>query len=311
MLVLAAEDYLAGNPAQDPDGPHYLSYYTDALDANGVGYDVYDVDRMGHQAPDALGVLSHYDAVIWYTGDDYLTRRPGQPPGTGTARLAVEEMIAVRAFLNEGGKLLYTGKRAGLQYAEGNEFRNFGFPEPDGTPGDAIGANVLRPAVLQQERDGQGPEHAGVRHVARVRRERPDAVRRLHHSQRRLPPVLPGGVHLRERRQHGRSRPTSGYFPFNMTGDGEPFERPDVGLRRDRGRQPGPHRHVRGHQLAARPAAVPDVRRLEEPRELAASGRRAVQPVQRPVLHGLERAQRRLQAAGQDHRPHRQDRAAS
>ena len=26
-----------------------------------------------------LGVLSHYDAVIWYTGDDYLTRQPGQP----------------------------------------------------------------------------------------------------------------------------------------------------------------------------------------------------------------------------------------
>ena len=47
VLVLAAEDYLAGNPAQDPDGPHYLSYYTDALDANGVGYDVYDVDRDG------------------------------------------------------------------------------------------------------------------------------------------------------------------------------------------------------------------------------------------------------------------------
>ena len=81
--MLAAEDYLAGNPAQDPDGPHYLSYYTDALDANGVAYDIYDVDRMGHAAPDSLGVLSHYDAVIWYTGDDYLTRKPGQPPGHG------------------------------------------------------------------------------------------------------------------------------------------------------------------------------------------------------------------------------------
>jgi hypothetical protein len=157
VLVLAAEDYLAGNPAQDPDGPHYLSYYTDALDANGVGYDVYDVDRMGHQAPDPLGVLSHYDAVIWYTGDDYLTRKPGQPAGTGTARLAVEEMIAVRAFLNEGGKLLYTGKRAGLQYAEGNEFRNFGFPEPDGAPGDAIGANVYDPQYCNKNGTDKDP----------------------------------------------------------------------------------------------------------------------------------------------------------
>ena len=158
--ILAAEDYLAGNPAQDPDGPHYLSYYTDALDANGVGTTSTTSTAWATQAPDLLGVLSHYDAVVWYTGDDYLTRRPGQPPGTGTARLAVEEMIAVRAFLNEGGKLLYTGKRAGLQYAEGNEFRNFGFPEPDGAPGRRDRRQRLRPAVLQQERDGQGPDHA-------------------------------------------------------------------------------------------------------------------------------------------------------
>jgi Zinc carboxypeptidase/Immune inhibitor A-like, MAM domain len=145
VLVLASENYAGPTPAQDPDGPHYLSYYTDALDANGVGYDVYDVDRLGHQAPDPLGVLGHYDAVIWYTGDDYLARRPGQAPGQGTGRFAVEEMIAVRAFLNEGGKLLYTGKNAGRQYAEGQEFRNFGFPEPDGVPGSAVGLNVYDP----------------------------------------------------------------------------------------------------------------------------------------------------------------------
>ena len=77
-------------------------------------------------------MLDHYDAVDLVHRRRLPDPQPGQPPGTGTARLAVEEMIAVRAFLNEGGKLLYTGKRAGQQYAEGNEFRNFGFPEPDG-----------------------------------------------------------------------------------------------------------------------------------------------------------------------------------
>ena len=41
-------------------------------------------------------------------------------------------MIDVRDYLNEGGKLFFTGKNAGQQYAEGNEFRNFGFPEPRG-----------------------------------------------------------------------------------------------------------------------------------------------------------------------------------
>ena len=114
-------------------------------------------------------MLSHYDAVIWYTGDDYLTRRPGQPAGTGTARLAVEEMIAVRAFLNEGGKLLYTGKRAGQQYAEGNEFRNFGFPEPDGA--EEIGER-LRPQYCNKNGTDRPDTDAFDR--GRVRPDRPD-----------------------------------------------------------------------------------------------------------------------------------------
>ena len=76
VLVLAAEDYSGASPAQTP-GPHYLSYYTDALTANGADFDVYDVDARGRKAPDALGVLSHYDGVIWYTGDDTVTRKLG------------------------------------------------------------------------------------------------------------------------------------------------------------------------------------------------------------------------------------------
>lgn len=126
VLIMAAEDYTGPSPAQDKKGPHYLSYYTNALQANGVSYDVYDVDAQDRKAPDALGVLSHYDAVIWYTGDDYLTREPGQRPGTGTSSLANEEMLAVRSYLNEGGKLMYTGKNAGRQYAEGFEFERDG-----------------------------------------------------------------------------------------------------------------------------------------------------------------------------------------
>ena len=145
VLVMSDENYLGGVPAQDPDGPHYLTYYTDALDDLGVDYDIYDVEQRGHRAPDPLGVLSHYDAVIWYTGDDYLSRLPNQPAGTGTARYAVENMIAVRDYLNEGGKLLYTGQNAGQQYVEGNEFRNFGFPEPTGALASAVGKNVYEP----------------------------------------------------------------------------------------------------------------------------------------------------------------------
>ena len=53
-----------GSPQQRPRAgrPNYLAYYKDALDATGSSYDVYDVDAEGRTAPDALGVLSHYDA---------------------------------------------------------------------------------------------------------------------------------------------------------------------------------------------------------------------------------------------------------
>jgi hypothetical protein len=122
VLVLAAEDYTGISPVyRRTTGPTYLSYYLDALAANGIGADVYDVDASGRKAPSQLGVLSHYDAVIWYTGDDLITRDPGMAAGT-TTRLANDEILAVRAYLNEGGRLLRTGKYAGFGEAFGYEF---------------------------------------------------------------------------------------------------------------------------------------------------------------------------------------------
>jgi Zinc carboxypeptidase/Immune inhibitor A peptidase M6 len=115
VLVVAEEDYtgLSNVPAYaSTSGPNYLSYYTDALTANGITFDVYDVDAMGRQAPDHLGVLSHYDAVIWYKGNDFVTREPGWTAGN-SSRLANDLMLEARAYLNEGGKLLYTGQWAG------------------------------------------------------------------------------------------------------------------------------------------------------------------------------------------------------
>ncbi|MFF2494210.1 M14 family zinc carboxypeptidase [Agromyces sp. NPDC058064] len=116
VLILSAEDYTGASPTEAVSAPKYLDYYTDALDANGIGYDVYDVDARGRTAPDALGVLSHYEAVVWYTGDDIITREPGGTPGTAS-RLALDNTLEVRDFLNEGGQVLYTGKYAATQYA--------------------------------------------------------------------------------------------------------------------------------------------------------------------------------------------------
>ena len=117
VLVLAAEDYTGAAPDQPP-GPRHLSAHLDALAANGIAADVYDVDARGRRAPDPLGVLSHYDAVVWYTGDDRVTREPWQADGSGASRLANDLMLALRDFVNEGGRLLHAGDHAGLQYDE-------------------------------------------------------------------------------------------------------------------------------------------------------------------------------------------------
>jgi hypothetical protein len=121
VLVLSAEDYTGISPVYKKPEPLYLSYYLSALAANGIGADVYDVDANGRKAPSALGVLGHYDAVIWYTGDDILVRDRGMVPGT-TSRLANDEILAIRAYLNEGGRLFRTGKNAGFGEAFGYEF---------------------------------------------------------------------------------------------------------------------------------------------------------------------------------------------
>jgi hypothetical protein len=79
-------------------------------------------------APDHLGVLQHYDAVIWYTANDLLSRIPGQPGGTGAETLANSMMLQVRAFLNEGGSLLYTGRHAGWQFANAFDYNPVSTP---------------------------------------------------------------------------------------------------------------------------------------------------------------------------------------
>jgi Immune inhibitor A peptidase M6 len=70
-------------------------------------------------------VLSHYDAVIWYTGNDNVTRPDAFP---GVADLEAHRTItAVRDFVNEGGRVALTGVNAGRQY-DLVEYPQEGFP---------------------------------------------------------------------------------------------------------------------------------------------------------------------------------------
>ena len=86
MLILGAEDYTGLQPEHGaravPGRSTSTTTRTPWRDA-GIGYDVYDVDANGRTAPSYLGVLSHYKAVVWYTGDDFIVRGP-----TGAARPA-------------------------------------------------------------------------------------------------------------------------------------------------------------------------------------------------------------------------------
>jgi len=117
VLVLVNEDYDGYTPQQGLAGPQYLFYYTDALAANGITYNTWDLDQQG--TPHPLGVLAHYDAVIWYVGDNIITQdlddRDVLFPDSeiGVNRVMQYTTIAVRDYLNEGGKLLKTGDRAG------------------------------------------------------------------------------------------------------------------------------------------------------------------------------------------------------
>ncbi|QNP73359.1 immune inhibitor A [Streptomyces roseirectus] len=82
--------------------------YVDALGANGRRAVVWDVAKQG--VPDALGVLKHFRTVVHYTG----AAVPGNPT-----------QLELRAYLNEGGKLVEAGEQAGGEVDLG-----------DGTPSD-------------------------------------------------------------------------------------------------------------------------------------------------------------------------------
>ena len=111
VLILAAEDVTGLSPVQGLTSAQFVDEYASSLDAAGYSSDVYDFDVMGRQAPHHLGVLSHYDAVVWETGNDIILRSVGQVPGT-TAKAALDIELSVRDYLNEGGKAIIAGKYA-------------------------------------------------------------------------------------------------------------------------------------------------------------------------------------------------------
>jgi len=132
VLILAAEDVTGLSPVQGITSAQFVDEYASSLDAAGFSSDVYDFDVMGRQAPHHLGVLSHYDAVVWETGNDIILRSRGQVPNT-TAKAAVDIELAARDYLNEGGKLLAAGKYNQFAQAANGAFYYNPFAPPECT----------------------------------------------------------------------------------------------------------------------------------------------------------------------------------
>ena len=91
--------------------------------------------RRGRSSINDLGVLSHFDAVVWYTGDDLVPQAEGEGvtdenyrrggPGTdgafsltGSTHLTnsgVRNAHMLRNYMNDGGKVLLTGRNFWVQ----------------------------------------------------------------------------------------------------------------------------------------------------------------------------------------------------
>src|SRR3954453_4669524 len=86
----------------------------------GYSADLRDTHTQG--VPHDLGVLSHYKAIVWYMGDNRITQDPddfltetepfGPLPDVSVAEREQYLTIAVRDFMNEGGKLINAAETA-------------------------------------------------------------------------------------------------------------------------------------------------------------------------------------------------------
>lgn len=144
VLILAAEDVTGISPAQGVTTAKYAADYAASLSAAGYSSDVYDFDTMGRKAPHHLGVLSHYKAIVWETGDDIILRSAGQPGGTA-AKAALDIELAVRDYLNEGGKLLLTGQNA--LFAQSADGAYFYHPDAPAQPECTVRAYPCLPLL--------------------------------------------------------------------------------------------------------------------------------------------------------------------
>ena len=191
VLVVAAEDYNGVSPNVTPGydtAPRYLDTYKTALE--GLGYEVatYDVDAPPANGgtpngvvypqikyPTYLGVLSHFDAVVYETGDDFvpqditetnprrMTSATAQTGSLEMARWAHHVMLELRDYANEGGKLVVAGRNVHQPFTEHER-------EPLGhRPVHVDAGQAVRLLLPGQQRRRRRPARHGLPALARRR----------------------------------------------------------------------------------------------------------------------------------------------
>ena len=90
--IILHRKWLIVNDSKDTDD--FLSYYTSALEANNISYDVYN-NNYQNPVPDSVD-FSEYYAVIWYTGHDY------------SHTFLPQDRQKIADYLNSGGRVWIT-----------------------------------------------------------------------------------------------------------------------------------------------------------------------------------------------------------
>ena len=120
VLVIADEDYNGVNPSY-PEPDWAAAPVRPGAPGRGPrgGLQRRPVGCRPQGVPHDLGVLSHYKAVVWYLGDNHITQDREDvftsTPFGDLLDLSVAEReqyltLAVRDFLNEGGKLIHAAR---------------------------------------------------------------------------------------------------------------------------------------------------------------------------------------------------------
>ena len=182
--------------------PRYLTQHVAALEAAGYEVETYNIDappanggspnpvvRPQIKYPTNLGVLSHFDAVNYYSGDDFVPQdvtetNPRRDDRPATAQTGSQEMapwahhvmLELRDYANEGGKLVVDGRNVHQPFTSTSTSLSatgpwtwtpdklFGFFYPPSNAGD----DDLPGTAWQRSRDDL------ERHVAELpRRRRP------------------------------------------------------------------------------------------------------------------------------------------